>query len=373
MQVEASETVMISRETDAAKSSKDETLDILRAELQRLNAELFDIGNKIDQSRGQLEGLSQRNAVVVGEIRKIETALEQTPRSTIKETYSEALNTQQRLMVTRGQMEKLQAQEVILREGIEAVKSAIDTLSKEPHGEGGAGGTMNTREMIIRVIDAQEKERDQLARRMHDGPAHALTNFILQAEICQKLFEKNPEKAREELSSLMVSARDSFQNVRGFIFDLRPMMLTDLGLVPTIKRYLEAVKDKSGIETEFIMSGRERRLESYVEVLIFRGIQELLNNARDQLGATSVKVTLEMGNDRVRALVEDNGRGFGSSQLSLDESTSKSLGLSALQERVHLVGGTLLVDSVAGQGSRIEIDMPAGPDVPDDGGPGPVS
>lgn len=373
MQVEASESVMISRETDAVKSSKDEALDILRAELQRLNAEIYDIGNKIDQSRGQLDGLSQRNAVVVGEIRKIETALEQTPRSTIKETYSEALNSQQRLMVTRGQMEKLQAQEAILRPGIEAVKSAIDTLSKEPgQGEGG-GGTMNTREMIIRVIDAQETERDQLARRMHDGPAHALTNFILQAEICQKLFERNPEKAREELASLMVSARESFQNVRGFIFDLRPMMLTDLGLVPTIKRYLEAVKDKSGIETEFIMSGRERRLESYIEVLIFRGIQELLNNARDQLGATSVKVTLEMGNDRVRALVEDNGRGFGSGQLSLDESTSKSLGLSALQERVHLVGGTLMVDSVAGQGSRIEIDMPAGPDVPDDGIPESVS
>jgi two-component system sensor histidine kinase DegS len=367
MQVEASESLMISRETDAVKGSKDEALDILRAELQRLNAEIFDIGNKIDQSRGQMDGLSQRNAMVVGEIRKIETALEQTPRSTIKEAYSEALNSQQRLMVTRGQMEKLQAQEAIIRQGIEAIKSAIDMLTKEPgRSEGGPGGTMNTRDMIIRVIDAQEKERDQLARRMHDGPAHALTNFILQAEICQKLFEKNPEKAREELASLMVSARDSFQNVRGFIFDLRPMMLTDLGLVPTIKRYLEAVKEKSGVETEFIMSGRERRLESYIEVLIFRGIQELLNNARDQLGATSIKVTLEMGNDRVRALVEDNGRGFGSGQLSLDESTSKSLGLSALQERVHLVGGTLMVDSVAGQGSRIEIDMPAGADVLDD-------
>ena len=151
------------------------------------------------------------------------------------------------------------------------------------------------------------------------------------------------------------------------------MMLTDLGLVPTIKRYLEAVKDKSGIETEFIMSGRERRLESYLEVLIFRGVQELLNIARDQGGATNVKITLEMGNDRVRAIVEDNGRGFGSGQLSLDETTSRSLGLSALQERVHLVGGSLMVDSVAGQGSRIEIDVPAGPDVPEDDGLGSVS
>jgi two-component system sensor histidine kinase DegS len=364
----------MSDEPGGAKGSKEEALDVLNAELQRLNAEIFDIGNKIDQSRGQLEQLSQRNAMVVGEIRKIETALEQTPRSTIKETYSEALNSQQRLMVARGQMEKLQAQEATIRQGIETVKSAVEVLSEQAdQGEGGPGGTMNTREMIIRVIDAQETERDLLAKRMHDGPAHALTNFILQAEICQRLFEKDPDKAREELTSLMASARDSFQNVRGFIFDLRPMMLTDLGLVPTIKRYLEAVKDKSGIETEFVMSGRERRLESYLEVLIFRGIQELLNTARDHGGATNVKITLEMGNDRVRAIVEDNGRGFGSGQLSLDETTSKSLGLGTLQERVHLVGGMLMVDSVAGQGSRIEIDVPAGPDVPDDDGLGSVS
>jgi two-component system, NarL family, sensor histidine kinase DegS len=342
------------------KGGANSVADSLKAEMQRLAAELRDITSKVDASRSQVEQLAQRNAVVVGEVKKVEQSLEETPRTAIKEAYTEALNTQQRLMTLRGQMEKLQAQEATIRQTADALKSAIDMLTESPSGGGAGGGSgLNPREMIIRVIDAQEEERDRLSKQMHDGPAHSLSNFILQAEICQKLFDKNPGKARDELTNLMTSARDSFQRVREFIFELHPMMLGDLGLAPTIKRYMEAFQTKSGIETEFNMNGRERRLAGYLEVLVFRGIQELMVNSRDHGRATSVKVTLEMGADQVRAIVEDNGEGFGTGQLKLDENNSKTLGLSTLQERVHLVGGTLQIDSVQGQGARIEIDVPA--------------
>lgn len=350
--------------SDTTPRGKREVHDLLQTELQRLTAELRDINGKIDQSRGQVDQLAQRNAAVMGEVKKLEGGLEQAPRTAIKETYTEALNSQQRLMTLRAQMEKLQAQEAAIRQVADTIKSAADALGAMGDTPGGSGIVpTGGRETIIRIIDAQEEERDRLARQMHDGPAHSLTNFILQAEICQKLFDKNPDKAREELTNLMTAARDAFQRIRDFIFDLRPMMLTDLGLSATIKRFQEAFQNKSGIETEFIMNGRERRLESYLEVLIFRGIQELMVNSRDHGAATSVKVSLEMGSDRVRAVVEDNGRGFGTGQLRLDEATSKTLGLSTLQERINLVGGMLQVDSVAGQGARIEIDVPAGAEV----------
>jgi two-component system sensor histidine kinase DegS len=349
----------------SSSEGQEDLLDSLRAEYQRMSAEMRDINSKIELSRGQAEQFAQRNAAVVGEVKKIEAALEQTPRTAIKEAYTEAINAQQRLMTIRGQMEKLQAQETSLRQAAETLKKVVDNLSAEgtAKSQATAKTTLDARDMIIRIIDAQEEERDRLATQMHDGPAHSLTNFILQAEICQKLFEKNPGKARDELTNLMSAARDAFQRVRDFIFDLRPMMLTDLGLVPTLKRYMEAYQNKTGIETEFVMNGRERRLESYLEVLVFRGVQELLVYARDNAGATNLKVTLELGDDRIRAIVEDNGRGLGTGQLRLTDANSKSLGLSTLQERVHLVGGTLQVDSVSGQGSRIEIDVPAGREV----------
>jgi two-component system, NarL family, sensor histidine kinase DegS len=350
---------LLDKQTEV-KSGKDNTLDILRAEQERLNAELRDIRAKLDQSRGQVEQLAQRNATVVGEVRRIESALDETPRLNIKEVYSEALDTQQRLLTLRAQMEKLQAQETVARQEAEVLKNAIESLNRTPELTAGTQGSqMTPREMIIRVMDAQEEERERLARAMHDGPAHSLTNFILQAEICQKLFEKNPDKAKDELTTLKSAAGDAFQRVREFIFNLRPMMLTDLGLVPTVKRYLAAFEEQSGVETEFIMTGRERRLEGYREVLVFRGVQELLNNAREQ-GATSIKVTLELGEDRVFAIVEDNGRGYGTGKLTLEP--VGQIGLSALQERVTLVDGEIHIGSSTGHGSRIEFSIPTGPE-----------
>ncbi len=351
---------MAEMQAEQTKSSREEVRDLLQAELERVNAELRDITNKLDQSRGQVEQFAQRNATVIGEIRRIEGALEQTPRVNIKETYAEALDVQQRLLTIRGQMEKLQAQEAVAQQELDMLKVTLAALDRGDKGNGKAGpGSLSARETIMRIIDAQEEERERLARQMHDGPAHSLTNFILQAEICQKLFDRDPSKARAELSNLMTAARDAFQRVRDFIFDLRPMMLTDLGIVPTVKRYLDAYENKTGIQTEFIMMGRERRLEGYLEALVFRGIQELLVNARDHGEADSVKITVEMGEDLVRVMVEDNGRGFATGKLKLEESKEgHNLGLRTLQERVKLVGGEIHIDSVSGQGAIVEISVP---------------
>jgi two-component system, NarL family, sensor histidine kinase DegS len=351
----------LDRLTAEAKGTNESTLDILRAEVERVNAELRDIRAKLDQSRGQVEQLAQRNAQVLGEVRRIEGTLEQTPRVNIKDVYTEALDSQQRLLTLRAQTEKLSGQETIARQELDVLKQAIDALTRAPEpaaaGSKKGGATMSDREMIIKVIDAQEEERKRLVDAMHDGPAHSLSNFILQAEIVQKLFEKNPEKAREELALLKAAAGDAFQRVREFIFNLRPMMLTDLGLVPTIKRHLSAFQDQTNIETEFVMTGRERRLEGYREVLVFRGLQELLGNARDR-GATSVKVTIEMGDDQVYSIVEDNGRAHGTGKLSLE--AVGQIGLSALQERIMLVDGNLTMGSVGGHGSRVEFSIPTG-------------
>ena len=128
------------------------------------------------------------------------------------------------------------------------------------------------------IIQAQEAERGRLARKMHDGPAQALSNFILQTEIAMRLFDIDQSKAKEELAGVKTAASSTFQKVRDFIFDLRPMMLDDLGLVPTITRYVDTFKEQSGIEVRLISTGMEQRFESYLEVMVFRAIQELLGN-----------------------------------------------------------------------------------------------
>jgi two-component system sensor histidine kinase DegS len=99
------------------------------------------------------------------------------------------------------------------------------------------------------LVNAQETERQRLSRQMHDGPAQALSNFILQTEIAMRLMDVDAGQAREELNSLKASAMGTFQKVRNFIFELRPMMLDDLGLAPTIRRYADAFKEQTGLDS----------------------------------------------------------------------------------------------------------------------------
>jgi len=333
--------------------------DSLNADLTRLQAQLGDVTNKVGQSRSQLDQLRQRNAMVMAEVKKLESTIQQFPPETVRQSYTEALSVQQRLLTTQSQMEKFEAQEASLREQIELLKTLRQRL--EHQAAQAKGESFNAREIIIKVIDAQEEERDRLARQMHDGPAHSLTNFILQAEICQKLFDRNPDKARDELANLKTKAGEAFQKVRSYIFDLRPMMLSDLGLAPTLQRYVDQFGEKTGIKTDYTQNGPSRRLEGYREVLVFRGIQSIMMNTRDRGGANAIKVALDMGSDRVRVSVEDNGRGLGTGQLNMDSNNPEALYLGALQDRINLVGGSLRVDMIPG-GTRIEFDIPAGPE-----------
>jgi two-component system sensor histidine kinase DegS len=205
------------------------------------------------------------------------------------------------------------------------------------------------------MIQAQEAERQRLSRQMHDGPAQALSNFILQTEIAMRLFDMDQSKARDELENLKVSATDTFRKVRDFIFELRPMMLDDLGLVPTLKRYVDALKEQSGLDVRLQFTGAERRLQSYQEVMIFRAIQELLNNAYRHSQASTIKAQLDMDTLEIKVSVDDDGKGFDVETMA----DQGGMGLKVIRDRVEMLGGTLDIDSVIGQGSRVFFQIPA--------------
>jgi len=163
------------------------------------------------------------------------------------------------------------------------------------------------------------------------------------------------DQAREELSNLKASATTTFQHVRDFIFDLRPMMLDDLGLFPTIQRYIDAFKDKHGLDVNLTTVGVETRLEPYLDVMIFRSIQELLTNVHQYSQANQIKVNIDASDTRVKASVEDNGKGF-ESETELEKDTS--LGLRLIKDRVEMLGGHFEVDSTIGQGSHVSFEIP---------------
>jgi two-component system sensor histidine kinase DegS len=142
------------------------------------------------------------------------------------------------------------------------------------------------------------------------------------------------------------------------------MMLDDLGLIPTLRRYSDSYQEKNNTAINLHILGDERRLESHREVILFRSIQELINNARDHARATTITLTIDMGQEVVAATVEDNGQGFNPEAIFDTEdnpqNTEKAMGLKTLRERLELIGGSLEIQSEEAQGSRITARIPAG-------------
>jgi len=325
-------------------------------ELDEAQRSLREVTLMMEQSQGELSKLTQRNAAITTHLQQVTNQLDKMPPQEIKSAYDSALDAQQRLFVMRGQLEKLQAE----KSHLERFKSTLERARVSAGNVGASassasGGGKSPLASVEMLVNAQETERQRLSRQMHDGPAQALSNFILQTEIAMRLFDVDAVQARAELNSLKTSAMGTFQKVRNFIFELRPMMLDDLGLVPTVRRYADAFKEQMGLDISVTVTGNERRLEPYLEVMLFRAIQELLGNAARHSQGSVVKVMLDMGEERVRVSVDDNGRGFDPDVVQ----QGSSLGLKLIRERAEMLGGSFEMDSAVGKGARISFAVPA--------------
>jgi len=332
-------------------------LEESHAQLEKLQRGMTEISLLVEQSHGEVEKLAKRNTDITSRIHQLHAHFDTVPREDIRTIYDDALDAQQRLFTMRGQLEKLQSDEEHLQSFSEYISQTLQILGETP-----SLGTEEIEEELEgsksvfgQIIQAQEEERRKISRQMHDGPAQVLTNFILQTEIAARLFETDVDLAREELENLKTAAHASFVKIRDYIFELRPMMLDDLGLVPTVKRYAEAFKEKTGLDVVVLNTGVERRLESHHEVVLFRAIQTLLANVRDDAQATQVKITIDLDEKNVRASVEDNGIGFDPEIIETEEYISRPL--YQLRNQMDLLGGVLEIDSKPGEGTRIAVRL----------------
>lgn len=350
-----------------ATDPRTELIETLTSQMGTAKRKMSELKTQIEQTQTMVDREQQRNADIATDLQNVQINLETMPRSDIRDKYDEAVDARFRLATMRGQLEKFEAnyqqleKEQQLLSQILSKLQGVDMIVDSDDGDDGEGrGSVS----IVRIVEAQEEERLRLSRQMHDGPAQSLTNFILQAEICQRLFDRNPERAGEELNNLKTAASVTFQKVRDFIFDLRPMMLDDLGVVPTVRRYVDSFREKNDIETELEIIGEERRLESHREVMIFRSIQELMGHARDFAGASQLKVRLDMTSTPLRIAVQDNGRSidaeaiFSDEEVRVDEPRLRSL--MALKERFDLVNGSMSVNSNESDGTLVKLELPSG-------------
>lgn len=326
-------------------------------EYEQSQRSLREVTLMLEQSQSELSKLTQRNAAITAHLQQVQSRLDTMPRQDIRMAYSAALEAQQRLLMMRGQLDKLQNDQESLQRYIKSLEKmrqyiAHDALHARPGKRNGGSANLEM------VITAQEAERQRLSRQMHDGPAQALSNFIVQSEIANRLLDIDPKRAKEELDNLKNSAMNTFKEVRSFIFELRPMMLDDLGLFPTVRRYVDNFKEQTGCDVNLTLKGSERRLESYLEVMIFRALQELLGNAyrhnEENPSKPQINIQISMDENVTKVSVNDNGKGFDPSVVG----SKQGLGLKLIRERVELLGGYLETDSDLGKGAKITFQVP---------------
>ena len=209
------------------------------------------------------------------------------------------------------------------------------------------------RDAVRRVVQAQELERQRLARELHDETGQALTSILLGLKPLEDALADHP--ARADLARLREQVVSALQDVRRLAVELRPAVLDDFGLVPALERLTDAFAEQSDVRVDFHSALGEKRLPSEVETTLYRVVQESLTNIVKHANAQHVSVSIARRASTAAAVIEDDGDGFDPRAVH-----EEGVGLLGMRERLSFVDGRLEIESRPGSGTTIVAEVPLG-------------
>lgn len=214
---------------------------------------------------------------------------------------------------------------------------------------------------VEKVVAAQEEERRRISRELHDVAAQSLTSLLIGLRVTGEL----PDEAtrRKRLEELRTLASQTLDDLNRLAHGLHPSVLDDVGLAAALERYCVELRETHGLEAdlEIIGFGIGARLPGSVEITLYRIIQEALINITKHADASRASVVVERKADTVRAIIEDDGRGFALNETTGMPHISNGLGLLGIRERADLVGGTVTIESAEGTGTTLFVTLPTAP------------
>jgi len=214
--------------------------------------------------------------------------------------------------------------------------------------------TQESRRLSQRILEAQEEERQRVARDLHDQSAQSLTLMLVRLRLLER--SENAAQAREHVLELRELAARSLEEIRRIALELRPKILEDLGLGEALAWRADELNASGAVRTTLQVVGMERRLPKDVELVLYRVAQEALTNVTRHSRARTARLLVERRDGLVSLTVEDDGDGF---DLAATLADPRGLGLSGMRERMTLVGGTLTIESAPGRGTRLTATAPA--------------
>lgn len=212
------------------------------------------------------------------------------------------------------------------------------------------------------IIITQEEERKRIAREIHDGPAQMLANIVMHIDNCLQILNK-PEHLKQELEHLKITINKSLVDLRRYIFDLRPMALDDLGLIPTLEQFISGCKSRTTSSINLTIEGNRISLPNEYELAIFRVIQEAVNNAIKHSDAKNIKIHLfyNLAQNLLIGVIKDDGIGFDVNSIKSNYKSLSKLGLISMEERIRYIGGSFEIISIPSEGTIVTFKVPLSP------------
>ena len=274
----------------------------LQGDLATLDLELAEIDMFVGQARAEAARHEQKRAQaaerIAGPDRAVDSAEIRDPYTSLVSMTRRAVLMEAQVDLLDGKRRALARHRAAIADLLAVIEAAAATPGPDPTADGGATLPASLSRV---VLTAQEDLRREIARAMHDGPAQSLTNIVLQAQIVERLLERDPSRAGSELRQLVLMVQHTLDATKSFIFDVRPMVLDDLGLVPTLRRDARDRGQRAHVPVEFESLGRDRRLPMEVESAVFRIIDEALTA---YLSLTPERIHLRLDwTDELEALV----------------------------------------------------------------------
>ena len=211
---------------------------------------------------------------------------------------------------------------------------------------------------MAQIFKAQEDERQRIAYELHDDTAQKLLAIANRAQsLSLDEYGKIIQPAKNQVEWIRDMVLQLSEGIRKISRDLRPSILDNIGLLPALAWLVNQLERDDGINTTLVVNGTERKLSPEADVIIFRIVQEALNNIRRHSKAAETTVTLEFAPKTIKLTVSDNGEGFKVPEKMSNLTVEGKLGLSGMQQRTNFLGGTFDIQSELGKGTTISIEL----------------
>lgn len=347
--------------------------DVMRDELEIKKKELYDIKSRLSKVINEVDYLEKADKAMRYKLVEESKKLSQVDSDLFKEVYEEALDIRVRYITKQNEEKEL----ILKRDNLERTLKNYNLNIEEAQGavnqinialgylEGNILDIINDQDeksqMIvgIKILENQELERQRIAREIHDGPAQYIANAMMRVDFCKVVVKKDLEKGINELDDLKSNIRMALKEVRGIIYDLRPLHLEELGLIDAIKDMINIISVENDVKIDMIVDESSYEVEKIMQIAIYRIMQEILNNIKKHSKAKYVDIKINYIKDYIYIYIQDDGIGFNVQETLINtKQKGNRYGLIGIFERVKQLRGKIEVKSSKGEGTIYKIRLP---------------